>query len=78
MAEVTVRELRNEGGQVLDRVVAGETLLVTRDGTPVAELRPIASPALDAATLLDRWRRLPQVDPQRLREDIDSALDPAL
>jgi prevent-host-death family protein len=78
MAEVTVRDLRNEGGRVLDRVVAGETVVVTRDGAPVAELRPVSAPALDAASLLERWRRLPHVDPQRLRRDIDDALDASL
>jgi prevent-host-death family protein len=40
VAEVTVRELRNDGGRVLDRVERGESLTVTRDGHPVAELRP--------------------------------------
>ena len=31
-------ELRNRGEQVLDRVEAGETFVVTRWGRPVAEL----------------------------------------
>jgi prevent-host-death family protein len=37
---VTVRELRNDGGAVLDRVARGEELVVTRNGVEVAELRP--------------------------------------
>lgn len=78
MADVTVRELRNDGGRILDRVVAGEALVVTRDGTPVAELRPLPSATLDAATLLTRWRQLPNVDPAHLRADIDSVMDPSL
>ena len=41
MAEVTIRDLRNHGGDVVDRVAAGERLIVTRDGRPVAELRPV-------------------------------------
>ena len=32
MNEITVRELRNDGGDVLDRVARGEALTVTRDG----------------------------------------------
>ncbi len=28
--------------------------------------------------LLERWRRLPPVDPERLEADIDSVLSPAL
>jgi prevent-host-death family protein len=78
MAEVTVRELRNHGGRVLDRVQAGETLTVTRDGRPVAELRPLRKPPLDAATLVSHWRRLPPMDPESLRRDLDSIIDPSL
>ncbi|WP_250324588.1 type II toxin-antitoxin system Phd/YefM family antitoxin [Williamsia sp. CHRR-6] len=43
MEMVTVRELRNNGGEVLNRVARGEGLVVTRDGQPVAELRPVRS-----------------------------------
>ena len=32
MADVTVREWRNDGGRVLTRVERGESLTVTRDG----------------------------------------------
>lgn len=35
------RELRNHNAAVVDAVVRGEVFVVTRDGTPVAELRPI-------------------------------------
>ena len=75
MADVTIRELRNRGGEVVDRVAAGERLTVTRDGRPVAELRPVRAPGLTADQLLARWRRLPRVDPRCLRRDIDSVLD---
>ena len=75
MAEVTVRELRNDGGRVLDRVARGESLTVTRDGHAVAELRPLSRRALRASARLDRWRRLAHVDPARLRADLDAALD---
>lgn len=78
MVEVAVRELRNNGGEVLERVAAGEPLLVTRDGHPIAELRPIPRRPLPAATLLERWRNLPELDPARLRADIDDLLDPSL
>jgi prevent-host-death family protein len=37
MDAVTVRELRNHGGEVLDRVARGEAVVVTRDGAEVAE-----------------------------------------
>ena len=44
MAQVTVRELRNRGGVVIDRVARGERVTITRDGKPVAELRPYVQP----------------------------------
>lgn len=75
---MSVRELRNEGGRVLDRVVAGETLVVTRDGRPVAELRPLRRPAVSAATLLERWNKLRPVDPDQLRRDIDAIVDQSM
>jgi len=78
MAEVTVRELRNDGGRVLDRVVRGESLTVTRDGHAIAELRPLSRRPLRAAALLNRWQRLARVDAARLRADIDAALDGSL
>ena len=77
-SEVNIRELRNHGGDVVDRVTAGEHLTVTRSGKPVAELRPVARPAVKAEVLLERWRRLPHLDPDRLREDVDELLDPSL
>lgn len=40
MKSVAAREVRNHGGDVLDPVARGETLVVTRDGTDVVELRP--------------------------------------
>ncbi len=78
MAEVTIRELRNHGGEVADRVERGEHLLVTRAGKPVAELRPVRRPPLKATTLLARWRRLPTVDPAGLRADLDAVVDQSL
>jgi len=78
MTEFTIRELRNHGGEVVDRAAQGERITITRAGKPVAELRPIGRPPLTAATLLTRWRRLPPVDHRAMRADLDEVLDPAL
>jgi len=75
MANVTIRDLRTRGGDVVDRVAAGEHLTVTRDGQPVAELRPVARRGVPAHVLLERWRNLPAVDPDALRADLDRAID---
>ncbi len=63
---------------MLDRVTRGEALTVTRDGEPVAELRPLLRRPLSAETLVRRWRRLPAIDAAKLRADIDASLDPSL
>ena len=78
MSEASIRDLRNHGGEVIDRVAAGEEITVTRDGKPVAELRPLAGRRLPAEILLRRWARLPAVDPERLRADLDSIVDSAV
>ena len=78
MTGVTIRDLRNHGGEVIDRVLSGESIVITRSGVPVAELVPLPPEGLDAATLLARWRTLPVIDPGALRADIDRVLDPAL
>jgi prevent-host-death family protein len=75
MSKVTIRDLRNHGGRVLERVARGETLTVTRSGRAVAELRPLPARGLRAEALIERWRGLPKVDPEKLRADIDAVLD---
>ena len=78
MAEVSVRDLRNHGGDVLDSVLRGERVTVTRAGKPVAELRPVAAAGTPASVVLDRWATIPVIDLVALRADIDAVLDPAL
>lgn len=78
MAEVTIRELRNHGGDVIERVESGERLVVTRAGRPVAELRPLQRPGLGAAALLRRWRTVPPIDAAAMRRDVDAAIDAGL
>lgn len=78
MSHVTIRDLRNHGGEVVDRVQRGEHLTVTRSGHPVAELVPVRRRGITAEVLLERWRHLPSVDPARLRRDVDDVIDSAL
>jgi prevent-host-death family protein len=76
--DVSIRDLRNHGGEVVDRVAGGEQLTITRAGRPVAELRPLDRPPLSATVLLERWRRLQPVDPDEFRRDVDAVLDSSL
>ena len=78
MEEVTIRELRNHGGDVIDRVTAGETLTVTRAGKPVAELRPVDRTPLAIDVVAKRWARLPLIDPVAMRRELDEIIDSSL
>ena len=78
MESVTLRDLRNKGGEVLDRVERGERVIVTRDGRAVAELRPLPRRSARPVELIERRKGLPRVDPEVLRRDIDTVIDPTL
>ncbi len=72
---MTIRDLRNHGGEVVDRVAGGEAVTITRDGRAVAELRPVRPRGLTADALLRRWSRLAPVDPAAFRRDLDGVLE---
>ena len=78
MADVSIRELRAHGGEVVDRVARGERVTVTRRGKQVAELRPLRSDAVPTAELVRRRANLPALDPGDLRRDLDAVIDPGL
>ncbi len=78
MRSVTIRELRNRGGEVIDRAAGGESITITRAGEPVATLTPLPKRPLSAEALLAAYRDLPSLDLDRLRRDIDAVLDPSL
>jgi prevent-host-death family protein len=76
VTDVSIRDLRNHGGEVVDRVAKGEQVTITRAGSPVAELRPLPPQPLSAQVLIERRRRLPTVDADAMRAEIDATLDP--
>lgn len=77
MNRINMRDLRNHGSEVVARATRGEVLVITRNGKPVAELQPLGRAPLSAEALLARWRRLPPLDADALRADLDSVLDAA-
>ena len=44
MIKVNIREAKTELSRLLNRVIAGEEVVITRAGKPVARLVPIESP----------------------------------
>ena len=78
MTNVSIRELRNHGGAVVDRAAKGERLTITRSGRPVAELQPLGRNPVQLDVIIARRRHLPHLDPIQLREDLDRVLDPSV
>jgi prevent-host-death family protein len=78
MSDVSIRDLRNHGGAVVERAARGEIITITKAGQRVAELRPLARPGVSAETLLATWRLLPRVDPAALRADVARLLEASL
>lgn len=75
MRTIPHRELRNRSSDVLRRVQAGETLLVTNHGAVVAVLSPAASgstPRVAVARLRGGFAAIPRV---RSAETTQQALD---
>jgi len=78
MSDVSIRELRNHGGAVVDRAAKGERLTITRSGRPVAELRPLGRKPVQLDVIIARRQHLPHLDPVQLRDDLDRVLDPSV
>ncbi|MCB1255482.1 MAG: type II toxin-antitoxin system prevent-host-death family antitoxin [Microthrixaceae bacterium] len=78
MESVTIRELRNHGGAVVERAAHGERLTITRDGEPVAQLSALPAPPVSLEELRRRRAMLPAVDPEALRRAVDAIVDPTL
>ena len=55
MKEITHRQMRNDSADILRRVAAGETILVTNNGQPAAVIGP---PPGDMLTLLSAHGQL--------------------
>lgn len=76
MSTINQRELRNNSGSVLRDVQAGQTMIVTRNGVPVAELRPVPPRRfVPRAAVADAALRAPRVDAAQLRADLDAVVD---
>jgi prevent-host-death family protein len=73
---IAQRDLRNDSGDILRRVENGEEFVVTRNGTPIAELRPAPRRrGVARERVLRAFRGIPTVDLDELRADIDAVID---
>lgn len=75
------RELRNQNAAVIAAVAAGESFVITRNGTPVAELRPITTGRrrfVPKAEVMAAITGSGHIDAARFRADLDRVVDPLL
>ena len=76
---ITQRELRNSSGDIMRRLDAGETFIVTRAGKPVGELSPLHRQRfVNTDTVLGLFHRAPPVDAEQFRADLDRIADPGI
>lgn len=75
---ITQRELRNETPAIMRAVEEGQSFVLTRNGTPIADIvphtqRPTSIRVDDFIALLED---LPREDPEQFFADVDRAADP--
>ncbi len=76
MRTITRRELLNDSAAVLRDVQAGQAVIVTRNGTPVAELRPVSPRRFVSRTAIaDAARSAPRINAGQFRADLDELVD---
>lgn len=75
------RELRNQNAAVIAAVAAGESFVITRNGAPVAELRPVTVGRrrfVPKAEVIAAIAGSGHIDPARFRADLDRVVDSSL
>src|SRR6266571_9315619 len=78
---IAQRELRNQNAQILAAVEAGASFVVTRNGEPIAELRPLRHGRrqyVSKAEIAALAANGPHVDAAAFRHDLDEAVDQSL
>ena len=69
---ITQRQLRNESGEVMRALDAGDSFLVTRNGVAVGELTPVRRHRFVSRDVaLTTFSSAPPIDARRFRADVD-------
>jgi antitoxin (DNA-binding transcriptional repressor) of toxin-antitoxin stability system len=74
--EISQRQLRNDSGDVMRDLDAGESFVVTRNGVPVGELTPVRRGRfVSRGAALAAFAGAAAIDPTRFRADLDRVAD---
>jgi prevent-host-death family protein len=73
---ITQRQLRNDSGEIMRRLDAGESFVVTRNGVPVGELVPLRRQRfVPREAVMAMFANAPAIDAAQFRADIDAVVD---
>jgi len=74
--QISQRELRNNSGRIMRALGEGKTFVVTSNGRPVGELRPLRRARfVDAIAAVEMFHNAPAIDWSRMRNDLDELVD---
>lgn len=77
VTSISQRELRNESGEIMRRLDAGESFIITRAGVPVGQLSPLRRQRfVTAEAVAEAFGGAPRIDADRFRSDLDAIADP--
>ena len=77
--EVPMADLHKKSAKIIRQVEAGNTVTITRNGQPVAELLPAEKYKPRAQEIWEQWSKDPlNIDYDEFREDVDRGIDVSL
>jgi len=79
MTEVTQRQLRNESGEIMRALDRGESFIITRNGVPVGQLRPLRQRRfVPIDEVVEMFAGGSHIDYEQFRADVDAILDQSI
>jgi antitoxin (DNA-binding transcriptional repressor) of toxin-antitoxin stability system len=70
--QISQRELRNDSGRIMRALAEGHSFIVSRNGRPVGELRPLRRDRfVPVETVTDIFQNAPPIDGVQWRRDLD-------
>jgi antitoxin (DNA-binding transcriptional repressor) of toxin-antitoxin stability system len=74
--ELTQRELQNRSGEIMRALDDGESFMVTRNGVPVGELKPVRRRRFVARdSVVEAFANAAAIDVHHFRADLDRFVD---
>ena len=73
--QISQRELSNDTGRVIRELDRGRSFVITRNGRPIGELRPLRRDRFVGAEIaVEAFRSAPAVDATRFHRDLDQLI----